>query len=47
MIPLSPYSGLRFFGEVNIHAHSADLTVDLPDINGVSVFGKTLQPRMS
>jgi hypothetical protein len=30
---------------VNIHA-TADMTVDLRDINGVSVFRKTLQPRM-
>ena len=43
---LSPYSGLQFFGEVNIHAHSAEMTVDLRDINGLSVFSKTLQPRM-
>ena len=43
---LSPYSGLQFFGEVNIDAQSGDLTVDLRDINGVSVFSKTLQPRM-
>jgi alkaline phosphatase D len=41
---LSPFSGLQFFGEVNIHS-TAELTVDLRDINGVSVFRKTLQPR--
>jgi alkaline phosphatase D len=44
---LSPYSGLQFFGEVNIDAYSAELTVDLRDINGLSVFSKTLQPRMN
>ena len=44
---LSPYSGLQFFGEVNIHAQSAELTVDLRDINGLSVFSKMLQPRMN
>lgn len=43
---LSPYSGFQFFGEVNIDAQSADLTVDLRDINGVSVFRKRLPPRM-
>ena len=43
---LSPYSGLQFFGEVNIDAQSAQLTVDLRDINGVSVFTRTLQPRI-
>ena len=31
---LSPYSGLQFFGEVNIDAQSADMTVDLRDIDG-------------
>ena len=43
---LSPFSGLQFFGEVNIDAQGGALTVDLRDINGVSVFTKTLQPRM-
>jgi alkaline phosphatase D len=44
---LSPFSGLQFFGEVNIEAQTFNLTVDLRDINGVSVFSKTLQPRMN
>jgi alkaline phosphatase D len=43
---LSPYSGLQFFGEVNIRAHSAEMIVDFRDINGLSVFNKTLQPRL-
>jgi alkaline phosphatase D len=42
---LSPYSGLQFFGEVNIDAQSTALSVNLRDIDGVSVFRKTLQPR--
>jgi alkaline phosphatase D len=42
---LSPYSGYQFFGEVNIDAASARLTVDLRDIAGSSVFSKTLTPR--
>jgi alkaline phosphatase D len=42
---LSPYAGLQFFGEVNINAQSEELTVDLRDINGVSVFSRTLQSR--
>ncbi len=42
---LSPLSGLQFFGEINIDAPSGDLTVDLRDINGASVFSKTLQAR--
>jgi alkaline phosphatase D len=44
---LSPYSGYQFFGEVNIQAPGAELTVDLRDINGVSVFRKSLHPRWS
>jgi alkaline phosphatase D len=44
---LSPYSGLQFFGEVNIGAQGAEMTVDLRDINGLSVFSKTLQPRLN
>jgi len=42
---LSPYSGLQFFGEVNIDSYSAMMTVDLRDINGVSVFSRKLVPR--
>jgi alkaline phosphatase D len=42
---LSPFAGLQFFGEVNIDARSGDLTVDLRDIAGGSVFSKTLQAR--
>src|SRR4030095_14867990 len=41
---LSPFSGFQFFGEVNILGQSADMTVDLRDINGISVFSTTLQP---
>jgi phosphodiesterase/alkaline phosphatase D-like protein len=43
---LSPFSGLQFFGEVNIDAQTTEMTVDLRDINGMSVFRKLLQPRM-
>ena len=39
---LSPLAGLQFFGEVNIDKRSQALTVDLKDINGTSVFSKTL-----
>ena len=42
---LSPYSGLQFFGEVNIEAASGDMTVDLRDIDGAPVFSKRLVPR--
>ncbi len=44
-VNLSPYAGLQFFGEVNIDARSAELSVDLRDIDGQSVFSKTLAPR--
>ncbi len=40
---LSPYAGLQFFGEVNIDRKSRALTVDLKDIDGVTVFSKTLR----
>jgi alkaline phosphatase D len=43
---LSPFSGLQFFGEVNISAQGGDMTVDLRDVNGVSVFSRTLQPTI-
>jgi alkaline phosphatase D len=36
---------LQFFGEVNIASQGEEMTVDLRDINGVSVFSRTLQPR--
>ncbi|MBK8815266.1 MAG: alkaline phosphatase D family protein [Methylococcaceae bacterium] len=39
---LSPYAGLQFFGEVNIDKKTKDLTVDLKDIEGTSLFSKTL-----
>ncbi len=42
---LSPYAGLQFFGEVNIDAKSAALTVDLRDLGGTSVFSRTLAPQ--
>ncbi len=45
-VNLSPYSGLQFFGEVNISAHGGDMTVDLRDINGTSVFSRRLSPQM-
>lgn len=41
-VNLSPFAGLQFFGEVNIDKNSQALTVDLKDINGTSVFSKTL-----
>jgi len=43
---LSPFAGLQFFGEVNIDKGSESLTVDFKDINGDSVFSKTLTPEL-
>lgn len=40
---LSPFSGLQFFGEVNIDAAGL-FTVDLRDIDGRSLFSRTLAP---
>jgi len=39
---LSPFSGLQFFGEVNISGQTRNMTVDFRDINGVSIFSRTL-----
>jgi alkaline phosphatase D len=39
---LSPYAGLQFFGEVNVDALGHALTVDLRDIDGQTVYSKTL-----
>jgi len=41
-VNLSPYAGLQFFGEVNIDKSSRAMTVDLKDIDGATVFSKTL-----
>ena len=42
---LSPYAGLQFFGEVSIDRRTRAMTVDLRDIQGDSVFSKTLKPE--
>ncbi|MDX1812250.1 MAG: alkaline phosphatase D family protein, partial [Gammaproteobacteria bacterium] len=42
---LSPYAGLQFFGEVNIDSTTADMTVELKDINGDVVFSKILEAQ--
>ena len=44
-VNLSPYAGLQFFGEVNIDKASKAMTVDFKDINGDSVFSKTLDAQ--
>lgn len=44
-VNLSPLSGLQFFGEVQIDAGSAAMTVELRDIDGRPVFSRTLAPR--
>ncbi|MBF6648929.1 alkaline phosphatase [Methylobacter sp. BlB1] len=41
-VNLSPFAGLQFFGEVNIDRKSRALSVDLKDIEGTTVFSKTL-----
>jgi alkaline phosphatase D len=40
----SPFAGFQFFGEVNIDGQSAEMTVTLRDLDGVSVFEKKLVP---
>ena len=40
----SPFAELQFFGEVNIDPASRQLTVDLRDLDGKSLFQKVLFP---
>ena len=41
---LSPFAGFQFFGQVDIDGHTAAMTVNLKDIEGMTVFTKQLQP---
>ncbi len=41
-VNLSPYAGLQFFGQVDIDRNSKALNVQLKDINGDTVFSKTI-----
>lgn len=41
----SPFAGLQFFGQVDIDAHSAEMTVRLKDIDGAVVYTKSLEPH--
>ena len=43
-VNLSPYAGLQFFGEVQVSAASGEMTVELRDISGASVFSRQLIP---
>ena len=40
----SPYAGLQFFGQVDIHPHTAVMLVSLKDIDGNTVFSQELEP---
>jgi len=44
-VNLSPYAGLQFFGDVLIERRSKAMTVALKDINGATVFSKTLNAK--
>jgi alkaline phosphatase D len=41
----SPFAGLQFFGQVDIDADTARMTVRLKDIDGQTLFTKTLTPE--
>jgi alkaline phosphatase D len=41
----SPFGGFQFFGQVDVDAYSRDLSVSLVDIDGNTVFQKTLTAR--
>lgn len=40
----SPYGGYQFFGQVDIDGHTEELSVSLVDIDGNTLFTKTLSP---
>ncbi len=40
----SPLAGFQFYGDVQVDARSAEMTVSLKDIEGTKVFSQTLQP---
>jgi len=42
---LPPSAGLQFFGQVDIDAHSARMTVTLKDLNGTALFTQVLDPE--
>ena len=41
----SPFAGLQFYGQVDIDAYSAEMSVTLKDIDGKPVYSKTLEPE--
>ncbi|WP_020666301.1 alkaline phosphatase D family protein [Amycolatopsis nigrescens] len=41
----SPLDGFQHFGELNVHGRSGELTVDLRDAAGVSLWSTTLHPE--
>jgi alkaline phosphatase D len=44
-VNLPPSAGLQFFGEVQIDGRSGALTVHLRDLNGASLWSRTLAPQ--
>ena len=42
----SPCKGLQFYGQVDIDAYTAEMTVTLKDIEGEAVYSKTLEPQL-
>jgi alkaline phosphatase D len=42
---LSPFAGFQFYGDVSIDGRSAQMTVALKDLDGNTVFSKTLRPE--
>jgi alkaline phosphatase D len=42
---LSPYAGLQFFGQVDLDARTARMTVSLRDLDGQTVYSQNLQPQ--
>jgi len=44
--PLSPLSGLQFFGQVDIDSESLVMTVALKDIDGDTLFTQEIYPSI-
>ena len=45
-VNLAPSAGMQFFGEVQIDAKTAAMTVHLRDIDGTSLWTTTLAPKL-
>jgi alkaline phosphatase D len=45
MMSCGPADGYQFFGEINVDAATRSLSVDFRDLNGVSIYRKSLSAQ--